>query len=203
MSAFSPTTKNGPSPVGELNDENGLMLVATQSVGFRRESTAVVSRSSFARFFLCSLRHGWLYLHQGERRLSFQGETAAYSNFVFRSLDVPIVALYLARSTSTPTMSRNGLLQRHGGRSMYAAVPHQVWLRTEEYLKDALGSVVADIEDMAVNLLTFVNEQVRSTQYARLCVCFTASTCASGISSGSPRLDLFFAFSARPHAFSI
>lgn len=37
---------------------------------------------------------------------------------------------------------------------------HQVWLRTEEYLKDALGSVVTDIEDMAVNLLAFVNAQV-------------------------------------------
>lgn len=38
--------------------------------------------------------------------------------------------------------------------------PLQVWLRTEEYLKDALGSVVTDIEDMAVNLLAFVNAQV-------------------------------------------
>lgn len=37
----------------------------------------------------------------------------------------------------------------------------QVWLRTEDYLKDALGSVVVDIEDMAVNLLVFVNAQVR------------------------------------------
>eukprot|EP00752_Nemacystus_decipiens_P006021 g5438.t1 len=35
----------------------------------------------------------------------------------------------------------------------------EVWLRTEEYLKDALGSVVTDIEDMAINLLTFVNAQ--------------------------------------------
>lgn len=36
----------------------------------------------------------------------------------------------------------------------------QVWLSTEEYLKDALGSVVTDIEDMAINLLNFVSEQV-------------------------------------------
>lgn len=33
-------------------------------------------------------------------------------------------------------------------------------MRTEEYLKDALGSVVTDIEDMAINLLGFVNAQV-------------------------------------------
>ena len=37
----------------------------------------------------------------------------------------------------------------------------KVWLRTEEYLKDALGSVVTDIEDVAINLLAFVNAQVR------------------------------------------
>lgn len=36
----------------------------------------------------------------------------------------------------------------------------QVWRRTEEYLKDALGSVVTDVEDMAVNLLVFVSAQV-------------------------------------------
>ncbi|CBJ27349.1 conserved unknown protein [Ectocarpus siliculosus] len=40
----------------------------------------------------------------------------------------------------------------------------EVWLRTEEYLKDALGSVVADIEDMAINLLTFVNAQAEAVE---------------------------------------
>lgn len=45
-------------------------------------------------------------------------------------------------------------------RDRLAIVFRKVWLRTEEYLKDALGSVVADIEDMAINLLTFVNAQV-------------------------------------------
>lgn len=36
----------------------------------------------------------------------------------------------------------------------------QTFLRTEEYLKDALESVVADIEGLASNLLTFVDAQV-------------------------------------------
>ncbi|CAM9535281.1 unnamed protein product [Ectocarpus sp. 6 AP-2014] len=40
----------------------------------------------------------------------------------------------------------------------------EVWLRTEEYLKDALGSVVIDIEDMAINLLTFVNAQAEAVE---------------------------------------
>ncbi|CAN0436898.1 unnamed protein product, partial [Ectocarpus fasciculatus] len=40
----------------------------------------------------------------------------------------------------------------------------KVWLRTEEYLKDALGSVVTDIEDMAINLLTFVNAQAEAVE---------------------------------------
>lgn len=42
----------------------------------------------------------------------------------------------------------------------YPSIVLQVWLRTEEYLKDALGSVVADIEDMSINLLGFVGAQV-------------------------------------------
>lgn len=45
--------------------------------------------------------------------------------------------------------------------------PEQVWMRTEEYLKDALGSVVADIEDMAINLLAFVDAQVRISVVGR------------------------------------
>ncbi|CAB1103400.1 unnamed protein product [Ectocarpus sp. CCAP 1310/34] len=40
----------------------------------------------------------------------------------------------------------------------------EVWLRTEEYLKDALGSVVTDIEEMAINLLTFVNAQAEAVE---------------------------------------
>lgn len=42
---------------------------------------------------------------------------------------------------------------------------HQVWLSTEEYLKDALGSVVTDIGDLAINLLDFVNEQVGGVHF--------------------------------------
>lgn len=48
----------------------------------------------------------------------------------------------------------------------------QTFLRTEEYLKDALGSVVADIEDLASNLLTFVDAQVWK---ASSCPSFSAS----------------------------
>ncbi|CAM9443751.1 unnamed protein product, partial [Laminaria digitata] len=40
----------------------------------------------------------------------------------------------------------------------------EVWLRTEEYLKDALGSVVTDIEDVAINLLDFVNAQADAVE---------------------------------------
>ncbi|CAM9308984.1 unnamed protein product, partial [Hapterophycus canaliculatus] len=40
----------------------------------------------------------------------------------------------------------------------------EVWLRTEEYLKDALGSVVIDIEDMAINLMTFVDAQADAVE---------------------------------------
>lgn len=47
----------------------------------------------------------------------------------------------------------------------------QVWLRTEEYLKDALGSVVIDIEDMAINLMTFVDAQVRPRAFPFLDAC--------------------------------
>eukprot|EP00904_Undaria_pinnatifida_P004742 jgi/Undpi1/14269/HiC_scaffold_9.g03918.m1 len=41
----------------------------------------------------------------------------------------------------------------------------EVWLRTEEYLKDALGSVVTDIEDVAINLLAFVNAQANAVEH--------------------------------------
>lgn len=44
---------------------------------------------------------------------------------------------------------------------LYVRSHDQVWLRTEDYLKDALGSVVSDIKDMAIDLLTFVDAQVR------------------------------------------
>lgn len=47
-----------------------------------------------------------------------------------------------------------------GGTFRSNLVPVQVWLRTEEYLKDALGSVVIDVEDMAINILMFVDAQV-------------------------------------------
>ena len=49
-------------------------------------------------------------------------------------------------------------------------VRFKVWLRTEEYLKDALGSVVTDIEDLAINLLAFVNAQVRRLFFYS-CIC--------------------------------
>lgn len=38
----------------------------------------------------------------------------------------------------------------------------KVWLQTEDYLKDALGSVITDIEEMAINLLAFVDAQVNA-----------------------------------------
>lgn len=44
--------------------------------------------------------------------------------------------------------------------SLNPSIVFQMWLRTEEYLKDALGSVVADIEDMSTNILGFVDAQV-------------------------------------------
>lgn len=46
----------------------------------------------------------------------------------------------------------------------------QVWMNTEEYLKDALGSVVTDIGDLAINLLDFVNEQVGGYTSLFLCL---------------------------------
>lgn len=62
-------------------------------------------------------------------------------------------------SASRVSMSREAFFrERHD--STKIPRPEQVWQRTEEYLKDALSSVVVDIEDMAINLLALVDAQV-------------------------------------------